>query len=107
MPRPFPITLAFLVLSSSVAAADDAALIEHGKSLYAERCAACHGGDGRMKALGRSKRLATVPTDEVVAKLREYQGPGEHKAMQDKMKSGLGDDGIAALAAYIATFPKP
>ncbi|MCW2309584.1 c-type cytochrome [Rhodobium gokarnense] len=114
MPRPLAVALAFLVLLPGIAAApaaanaaDDAALIEHGKSLYAERCKACHGGDGRMKALGRSKRLAEVPMDEVVAKLRDYQAPGEHKAMQDKMKSGLSDEDIAALAAYVETFPKP
>ena len=113
MPRLHTIVLGVLVCLPGIAtapiaeAADDAALLEHGKTLYGQRCAACHGGDGRMKALGRSKRLAEVPGEEVVAKLREYQAPGDHKAMQDKMKSGLSDDDIAALAAYVATFPKP
>ncbi len=77
-----------------------------GKALFG-KCAACHGKDGKQKALGKSNIIAGQSADEVVKKLEAYKaGTRNVTGMGMTMKaqvSGLSDAEIKALAGYIST----
>jgi len=77
-----------------------------GKALFA-KCAACHGKDGKQKALGKSNVIAGQSADEVVKKLEAYKaGTRNVTGMGMTMKaqvSGLNDAQIKAVAGYIST----
>ncbi len=99
---------AFLVVSFAAAtfpanAAEDPAF-EAGRPLYAERCESCHGTRGQERAMGRSKPIARLTSEEISAKLRKHQNAAVGSAMKDKMKSGLSSNNIRVLSDYIATF---
>ncbi len=80
---------------------------EKGKALFA-KCAACHGADGKTKALNKSELLAGQSAEEIATKLNEYKvGTRDINGMGTLMKgqaSSLSDDDIKAVAEYIATF---
>jgi cytochrome c553 len=88
------------------AAGDPAA----GKEKYAT-CAACHGADG-MGQGGAFPKLTGLGEDEVVKSLTAYRegdqeylksvGLGDRYGTMAPNASGLSDDDIANLAAYIA-----
>lgn len=84
----------------TVAAKVDSAL--YGK------CVACHGIDGKTKALGKSAILAGQTQEELVTKLKGYKAgtvnvAGMGMLMQGQVKD-MSDVELEAVAAYIATF---
>lgn len=95
---------AALSVSSPAAATAGDVSAERGQALYKEQCESCHGRRGETKALGRSRRLADLDGAAVLAGLR---GPKEAtsppRTTQARLKSGLSDDEVRSLAAYIAT----
>ncbi len=73
---------------------------EYGAYLAAE-CATCHRSDGSSDA--GLPRIAGWPTDQFSDVLEDYRsGARQHPVMQIIAKR-LGDNEIAALAAYFAT----
>ena len=77
-----------------------------GKELF-NKCASCHGSDGKRKALGKSAPIAGMSKDELVKTLKEYQAGSLNKyGMGGLMKgqvAGLSEADIEALAAYISS----
>ena len=76
------------------------------KALFA-KCAACHGPDGKRKALGKSGIIAGMPKDELLKKLEGYQaGTLNQYGMGTLMKAqvaGLSKAQLEALAQYISS----
>lgn len=77
-----------------------------GKAVFA-KCVACHGKEGKQKALGKSNVIAGQGADEVVEKLKAYKtGTRNVNGMGMTMKaqvSTLSDAEIEAVAGYIST----
>jgi cytochrome c553 len=72
------------------------------------KCVACHGVDGKTKALGKSAILAGQSQEEIATKLKGYKAgalnvAGMGMLMQGQVKS-MSDADIEAVATYIATF---
>ncbi len=96
-----PLLLGALVLSAPLAATD----LETGKSLYREKCRDCHGSRGQSRALGKSKVLNRLETDEILAKLRAVQ-EGKAEEPPDVAKSDLSEDDIQFLGIYIRSLKR-
>lgn len=79
---------------------------EAGKTLYT-KCVACHGADGKTKALGKSAVIAGQNAADLEASISEYKAGTRNVAgMGMLMKgqvAGLSDEDIKAVAAYIST----
>ena len=88
---------AALVLGVSVASADD---------LY-KPCAACHGPDGKMKAMNVAPPLAGQSKEDIMKKLKGYKDGsygGAMKAVMAPQAAKLSDADIEALADKISKF---
>ncbi len=76
------------------------------KALFA-KCAACHGPDGKRKALGKSGIIAGMPKDEVLKSLEGYQAGTLNKygmgALMKAQVAGLSKAQMEALAQYISS----
>jgi len=73
--------------------------------LYRDTCADCHGRQGELSALGQSRPLRTLDAETVRETLLARRA--EPHTMQDRIKAGLTDDEVAALAAYVDAFSSP
>ncbi|AEO49337.1 c-type cytochrome [Rhodospirillum rubrum] len=104
LPRPLLATAAFatLIASAAPALAGDDALISEGAALFSLSCRDCHGRAGEKAALGLSRPVAALSAAEITAALDERRRRPP-RSMQDRIKSGLTDDDVEALAAYIAS----
>jgi cytochrome c553 len=87
-----------LMLTSAPLLAGDAAA---GKAKYAA-CGGCHGANG-ISPSPANPSLAGKSADEIVAALNEYKSGARNNATMKAMASGLSDDDIANIAAYVAT----
>ena len=68
--------------------------LEKGKSLYAQRCVACHGIDGKGKNLTDQKRMANLSDEEIADAITGKQHPTD-------VYSGLSKEDRLVLASYI------
>ena len=68
--------------------------LEKGKSLYAQRCVACHGIDGKGKNLTDQKRMANLSDEEIANAITGKQHPTD-------VYSGLSKEDRLVLASYI------
>jgi len=79
---------------------------EKGKALYA-RCAACHGADGKLKALGKSAPIAGLPAEQIIKDLEGYKAGTLNKyglgATMKSQVATLSEQDIKDLAAYISS----
>ncbi|MDD3591891.1 MAG: c-type cytochrome [Sulfurovum sp.] len=93
--------------TSEEAAPSATADSEAGKALYA-KCAACHGADGRTKALGQSEIIAGQSAADLEIKIAEYKAGTRNVnnmgAMMKAQVATMSDEEIKAVSAYIATF---
>lgn len=79
--------------------------VQKGADRFAQGCTSCHGLDGRTSALGVSQIIADInDANEVKTLLTALKNgaPGKHPAMIS-VASGLSDEEIDNLSAYIAT----
>lgn len=84
-------------------------LMADGASLYT-KCAACHGKDGKTKALGKSSTIAGKDVAEIVKSLNEYKAGtlnqyGMGVTMKGQVMSYSPDD-IKTISEYINKLPK-
>jgi cytochrome c5 len=85
---------------SSTSAAGDASA---GQAKYAS-CAACHGAQGQGQ--GIFPKLAGTPAERIAELLKKYRAGeqvGPQSALMAPNASGLSDEDIADLAAYVET----
>lgn len=94
------ILLMSLVSSSLLMGAEDV------KNIYMKKCVTCHGVNGEKQALGISRELNTLNTEEIETALNGYKS-GTHGGKYKKLKTGLvnslSHEDILALTAYIQT----
>lgn len=92
------IVVTLLVAGCALMAADGAALYE--------KCAACHGADGKKTALNKSAVIAGMDQAAMAADLKAYKaGTLNKKGMGNLMKAQMAsfsDEDIEAVAAYIS-----
>jgi cytochrome c oxidase subunit 2 len=86
--------------TAAPAAGEDA-----GKAAFAA-CAACHGADGKLAALGKSAIIAGQASADLVTKMKGYKAgtidlTGNGMLMKGQM-ANLDDAKMEALAAYIS-----
>ena len=95
---------AFVVVTMPSTRADDA-----GEKLYASKCAACHGPDGKgQTAMGKSNKLRDLASPDV-QKLSEEELSAIISNGKNKMPAygkSLKPDQIKELVAYLRTLGK-
>src|SRR5258707_7519696 len=96
-----PLTLAALALTlhaSGIVSAAESDLIEQGRDLYADACAACHGRD-MVNAGGIAFDLRKFPKDDF-PRFRNSVLNGKNQAMP-AWRDKIDDSDLAALWAYV------
>jgi len=89
-----------------VADAVDTVIDKAGKEAYT-KCAACHGADGKTKALGKSPVIAGQSKEDLVTKINGYKAGAINVAGMGNLMKGqvatMDDASIEAVATYIST----
>lgn len=98
-----------LTILSISAAFASYAMAADGATLY-NSCKACHGAQGQMKAMGKSKPLNTLTSDQIATDLKGYKAGKLNRygfgAAMKPHAAKLSDADIDALAKYIPTLKK-
>jgi cytochrome c len=79
-----------------------------GKKLFTS-CSGCHGKNGEISALGKSKIIANMKSAEIVSSLKGYQNKtygGSMKNLMESQVSRLSQNDINSLANYISSLKK-
>jgi len=90
-----------VMLSSTLLMADGAATYK--------KCAGCHGIDASKKALGKSKVIANMKSEDIVMALKGYKDGSYGGSMKGLMKGqavNLSDNDIKELSTYIVSLKK-
>jgi len=78
----------------------------NGHSIYAHKCASCHGQNGEKVALNSSKVIAGWSSVKTIEVLKAYQNGTYGKKLKGIMKAqakALNDTQIKAVSEYIST----
>jgi cytochrome c553 len=93
-------------VASATASVADKAESDAGPAVYV-KCAACHGADGKTKALGKSVVIAGQSKAELVTKINGYKAGTVNVAGMGTLMKGqvasLSEADIDAVAEYIST----
>jgi cytochrome c553 len=86
------------------------ATVHPGETLYLQQCANCHGQQAQIRALGRSARLVSLSTAEIIQSSLAYRDGnlnkhGMGKLMQSRIQ-GLDNHQIRSIAAYLETLKR-
>jgi cytochrome c553 len=107
------VDFAFLAGAVAVLAASAAAqshrgqeIAEHGSSLGAPPCVACHGPQFKGDPSIRTPAIAGLPANFIVQRLDHYAGPAGHNAMMREVASDLSPAERQQVAAYLSSLPK-
>ncbi|MBE0498068.1 MAG: cytochrome c [Campylobacterales bacterium] len=87
----------------AIAAKSDAL---NGATLYANKCASCHGKDGKKSALNNSAPIAGWKSERLITVLKGYKDGGyggKMKAIMQGQSKPLSDTEIKLLSHYIST----
>ncbi|HHH54350.1 MAG TPA: c-type cytochrome [Bacteroidetes bacterium] len=91
------------ILSQNLMALD----VEAGKEKFNSTCVVCHGSNGERKALGISQIISDIGDAEVIeGLLKNIRDKGKESGKNMAMvntASGLSDEDIENLSAYIST----
>ncbi|OIO03540.1 MAG: hypothetical protein AUJ49_04345 [Desulfovibrionaceae bacterium CG1_02_65_16] len=92
-----------LALSLSLCLVASAAFAADGKTLFASKCAGCHGADGSKSALSKPlKGLSEAEFTKAMAGYKSKTFGGAKKAVMEGQASKLSDADVKALAAYVS-----
>jgi len=78
----------------------------NGHSLYAHKCASCHGQSGEKSALNTSKVIAGWQNDQTTTALKGYQSGtygSKLKGIMEAQANSLSEAQVEAVAVYIST----
>lgn len=93
-------------VAEATAKVADAAQNVAGAAAYA-KCVACHGVDGKTKALGKSEVIAGQSKADLVMKITEYREGTRNTAQMGTLMKGqvgsMSDADIDTVANYIST----
>jgi cytochrome c553 len=92
-------------LLGAAALAGDAPESLHVRSLAAT-CAACHGTDGNAVRGSAIPRLAGLPRDYLVRRMRAYRDGTEPATVMQQIAKGYSEAETAELAAYFEQRPQ-
>jgi cytochrome c553 len=101
---PAPATAEPATVAAKVSAKETAPVSGH--ALFAHQCASCHGKDGEKSALNTSKVIAGWDEKKILAALKGYKEGsygGKLKAIMKGQVTGLNEEELKAVAAYIST----
>ncbi len=92
-----------IILVSILAAAS----LFANKGLYDANCAACHGADGKTKALDKSGLIAGMGAGAVETAVKAYKAGAQNKygegATMTGSVSALSDGDIKSISDYVGT----
>lgn len=91
-------------VAAKVAAKETAPV--NGHALFAHQCASCHGTEAEKSALNTSKIIAGWEEEKILAALKGYKEGsygGKLKAIMKGQVTGLNEEELKAVAAYIST----
>lgn len=80
--------------------------IPNGAAIYANKCASCHGKDGKKSALNTSAIIAGSDSQKIKDTLKAYKEGsfgGKMKAIMQAQSKPLSDKEIELLSNYIST----
>lgn len=80
--------------------------IPNGAAIYANKCASCHGKDGKKSALNTSAVIAGSDSQKIKDTLKAYKEGsfgGKMKAIMQAQSKPLSDKEIELLSNYIST----
>jgi cytochrome c6 len=89
-----------ILMAVAAASLATGALAADGAAIYASKCAACHGKDGKGTAVGQkmgAKDLATVKGGEAEIVAVVSDGKGKMTAFKNKLSA----EEIQAVAKYV------
>ena len=98
-----------LAISMTLVTASMLMGVDKGKEVYYKKCISCHGQTGQKEALGVSKPIKTLSSEEIENALNGYKDGiygGKYKKLKSGMARTLSEDDIHALSVYIQTFKK-
>lgn len=95
------VSLALCCLPQPAAVAGEAV---DGRQLFDEACAACHGPDGQETVRGRARRLDSLSADAVRDYLMAARTIDTPTRPYQRLKKGLSDAEVEALASYVGQF---
>jgi cytochrome c553 len=78
----------------------------NGATLYANKCASCHGKDGEKSALNNSEAIAGWERQRLITALKGYKDGsygGKMKAIMQGQSKPLSDTEIELLSDFIST----
>ena len=85
-------------------------LVNSAAKVAFEKCAACHGVDGKTKALGKSPKIAGEAKADLIAKINGYKAGTRDEFGMGKLMTGqvqkMDDASIDAIATYISQLEK-
>lgn len=90
--------LSFLVVGNAAWAGD----VEYGAYLAAE-CSSCHQSGGNEET--QIPTIAGMEEESFIAVMQAYKSKQLENVAMQTIASGLDDEQLAALAAYLATLP--
>ena len=98
--------------STVVASPYTAEAVEKGKVIFTNpaKCSSCHGADGQTKPLGVDNIIARYGDAELITKklkdMRDNGNPNNRNSAMVSVASGLSDEAIINLSAFVATLKK-
>lgn len=98
----------FSIQSSQSKPVAESSVFADGAAIYAERCASCHGADGRAQTPKGKRKGATDFTSSKwkPSDARMMKVIAEGKGNMPGYKELLGEDEIRAVTMYVKTFKK-
>ena len=82
-------------------ATQDASRALHTRQLAAN-CAACHGTDGKAAAGSPLATLAGMPSDKMLASLKDFKNGKREATVMHQLAKGLTDEQMKTIADYFA-----
>ena len=100
-------TIAALSITHNVLADDKKPDVSKGKDLYTTKaCASCHGADAKSSVMPIYPKLAGQNADYTYQQLIDFKSGARSNgqgALMKAMVQTIEDDGLRAIADYIAT----